>query len=435
MQWPGAGGPKLRTKSPEIDAAGGTALEVISRVQIFGILLILAGIGIYFLTPEERARLAAKALTYLRTERDALFRRWKERGAAGEDETQPREPLALVTFALVLASIWVFARMLFGAGAFSDERTLVAWGANFGPRTTNGEWWRLVVSMFVHSGFFHLVACLCGLIPAAVIVERLVGRVAFTIVYFAAGMFASLATLSEFPVGANVGSSGGIAGIYGLMLALWLWSVIQRAPIEIPRATLKASAPAVAVFLLYSAFASTPGTQAYLAGFIVGFTSGLVLAVGTEERRPEIRRLVAVSGSTLLLAVVFAVPLRGLSDVRPEVARVIALETETATLYETSVKRFTAGAIQARALANIIDEKIAPGLREASTRLTAFEHVPSEHQPLVSAADKYLKLRTESWQMRSAALRTSNMRALQKADRIEWQSLDAFEALKQVALP
>ena len=57
----------------------------------------------------------------------------------------------LVTPALVALNVTVFLIILVGPGALADPQTLVGWGGNFGPRTTNGEWWRLVTATFVHS--------------------------------------------------------------------------------------------------------------------------------------------------------------------------------------------------------------------------------------------------------------------------------------------
>src|SRR6202035_2476066 len=99
-----------------------------------------------------------------------------------------------------------------GAGALSDPQTLVGWGASFGPRTTNGEWWRLVTSMFVHSGMLQLLVNVGGLVSIGFMLERLVRRPAFAAVYFAAGVLASLVSLSVHPMAVSAGASGAIFG-------------------------------------------------------------------------------------------------------------------------------------------------------------------------------------------------------------------------------
>ena len=73
-----------------------------------------------------------------------------------------------------------------------------------------------------------------------------------------------------------------------------------------------------------------------------------------------------------------------------------------------------------------------PELHAAQGRIKAFEgdNVPTEHRPLVEGATEYLRLRDESWRLRADALRKSNMAALRKADRAEWESLEAFSRIK-----
>src|SRR5258705_4365915 len=101
-----------------------------------------------------------------------------------------RTPYALVTAAIVFINATIVAAMLFGAAPIGVPDTLVAWGASLGTRTTNGEWWRLVTSTFVHTGMLHLLVNVAVLIQLGVILERLLGRVTFTAVYLFAGLFA-----------------------------------------------------------------------------------------------------------------------------------------------------------------------------------------------------------------------------------------------------
>src|SRR5882672_1342702 len=60
---------------------------------------------------------------------------------------------------LVLANIVMFVAMAIvyrRVGEF-DLVQLTNWGANFGPATINGQWWRLVSAQFVHANLMHLL--------------------------------------------------------------------------------------------------------------------------------------------------------------------------------------------------------------------------------------------------------------------------------------
>jgi hypothetical protein len=56
--------------------------------------------------------------------------------------------------------------------------------------------------------------------------------------------------------------------------------------------------------------------------------------------------------------------------------------------------------------------------------------VPPEHQPLVAAAQEYLRQRDESWRLRAEALRTANLGMLRKAERTERLSLETLSSLR-----
>src|SRR3989442_13490028 len=119
-------------------------------------------------TPEQRARFSQTGLTAIRRVKEAATRRRPDL-AAFQDALRARTRWTLVTPALVALNAATFVLMLFGTGAFSDPQTLGAWGANFGPRTTNGEWWRFVTTMFVQSGLVYLLVNRAGLVQVGCI--------------------------------------------------------------------------------------------------------------------------------------------------------------------------------------------------------------------------------------------------------------------------
>jgi len=393
--------------------------------MILFVLIVLGGFAFYLTTPWERAQFVRallpairQGLAALRQGKDAATQRHLK-DAPFRDALRARTSWVIVTPALVALNATIFILMLFGPGALGDPEALVGWGGNFGPRTTNGEWWRLVTTMFVHSGMLHLLANIAGLVQLGLILERLVGHLTFAAVYVAAGIFASLVSLSVHPVAANVGASGAIFGIYGLLLASSIWGLLHRSTVTISLRAAKRLGPAAAVFILYNVATDGLESGAALAGLVTGFVCGLVLARGVSDRKPPARRVAAVTAATALIAVALAFPLRGLTNVRPEIERLVAVEDRTASAYRTAVDRLRNGRITAEALAQLIDRTIVPELHAARERLSALDRVPHEQQPLVAGAEEYLRLRDESWRLRAEGLHKAKGLTRGGADRTQ----------------
>jgi membrane associated rhomboid family serine protease len=392
-------------------------------------LLVIGAFAVYVMTPAERMRLVQKALPALRAAKSTAIELHTARDPFF-DALRERTPWPIVTPAIVVLNVFVFFRMVLADGSIGDPETLLAWGASFGPRTTNGEWWRLLTSLFVHAGPLHLLTDVAGIAIAGVLLERLIGHFAFATVYLGAGIFAGLATLSAEPMTIAVGSTGAIFGLYGLLLASTVWGALKRS-LNIPVLALKQMAPGIALFLLYS-LATGGFNAAALNGFVMGFISGLVLAWGVSERKTPAIRSAAASAATLLIVIAAAVPLRGFTDVKPEIARVLAVEDRTAAAYERAVKQFQLGALDAESLAKVIDTSILPELLAVSARIKALERVPAEHKPLVDKATEYLRVRAEGWLLRAQGLRRHDMPAVQRADRTARTALDAYDAIKSL---
>jgi len=237
------------------------------------LLLIILGVVYRATTPEERARHFQTLLVAIRQAKDAASRSRPEREKFRE-VLRARTPRALVTPALAALNVVVFAFMLFGAGTLSSTQTLVDWGANLGPRTTNGEWWRLGTAIFVHSRMLHLLINVACLVQIGLILERLVGPLFLATVYVAAGVFASLVSVSTYPMAASVGASGAIFGLYGLLLVSSIWGMLCRSSVTIPLTVLKRLGLAAAGFILYNVANDGVRTTAEVAGASRASSSG-----------------------------------------------------------------------------------------------------------------------------------------------------------------
>jgi hypothetical protein len=262
-----------------------------------------------------------------------------------------------------------------------------------------------------------------------------------------------MVSLSEYPVAVSSGASGAIFGVYGLLLATMAWGIVhakakndemtslmhsvepetgETSTVTIPLSALTTLAPAALIFILANLASDALQGKAELAGLCAGFICGLALTKGVNEEKPAMSRAATAMAVTAVIAVVSAVPLRGVSDVRPELARIVEFEGVSTSQYEKEAARFRNGGVRAEALAQVIDKSIMPELQAARTRLKALKGVPSQHQPQVDAAEEYLRLRDQSWRVRSEALRKANMVTLRKADRVEAESLEAFKKIKPI---
>ena len=387
-------------------------------------ILVLLGAVYYFTTLEEKKRFA-RAVLHVTREGLILIERYRPKPGPFDEGLRQRMGLVVAAPALASLSLGVFLCMLFAPGPLSDPQTLVRWGGSFGPRTTNGEWWRLLMATFAHTSFLHVLVNVAALLQMGIIMERLFGRVAFASVYLAAGVIASLVNLALQPIAVSAGGSASVFGVLGLLLTWLVAGMAFRSTFAIPLKTVLTICPVIALFLLYSRAAGFFGL-AELAGFAVGVVSGLVLAKDVDARKPPLLRIAATMGAMALIAVPSAVPLRGLTDVRPELRKVAAIEQRTAGIYDHAVGRFTKGEIQVKELAELIDHAILPELRVAHARLGQLKGVPRDYEPVVAGVREYFNLREKGWRVRADALRKINRATLRQADEIADEALRAL---------
>jgi len=385
-------------------------------------ILILMGVVAYMMTPEERARFARATLDHLRRLRPSGIEREPIVCAL---KARTRYPLVTVTLIALNTAVFVWMQLGHGAGA-----TLIDWGANFPPRTTNTEWWRLVTALFVHAGSLHLLATLAGLAPLGMTLERLVGPVAFASVYLSAGLLSSVVSLYSAPVGVSVGPSGAIFGEYGLLTATLMWGIVARPSVRIPVALVNMLGVSAVGFILYNLWTPAMGVAAETAGFTTGLVAGLLMARRVAVAKPTGLRIARTATAAIIIAIVSSVPLRGLTDVRPDLEAVAAFEQRSVAAYDEAVDRFRLGRATSDALAELIEASILPELERVRAPLRGLGRFPREQETLVAAAGEYLLLREKAWQLRAGALRRSSLPGLRDADLVERAALEALRRMR-----
>ncbi len=131
-------------------------------------------------------------------------------------EAAPRRSWAFVTLTLLALNFLLFALEIYAGGA-DNTQVLLNLGASYGPYMRRGEYFRLVMPMFLHGGWLHILGnsyCLYILGP---ILERVYGYGRYLTIYVAAGMGGAFLSM-EISRNVSVGASGAIFGIAGAML-------------------------------------------------------------------------------------------------------------------------------------------------------------------------------------------------------------------------
>jgi membrane associated rhomboid family serine protease len=228
----------------------------------------------------------------------------------------------------------------------------------------------------------------------------------------------------------------------------------------VPLVAMKRIGVVAGVFLLYSMFAGFAGAPEF-TGLLVGLLYGLVLARRAGEQEPARRLIGYASAVAAVVVLASAITLRNIADVKPEIARVLAIEERTAAAYQSGSDAFRKGRLSADGLAQLAERTIVPELQAADARLKALTNVPPEHQPLVADAREYLRLRSAAWRAHAEALRKTrgmperapdgatdaswrlqaearfrtNRAAMGSVESAERASLVAFQRVKDASLP
>ncbi len=296
-------------------------------------LVVIAALALYFMNTDERSRLVRWVVVRLRLAQDGAQSLRVIMHEPLQDTLRQRTPWAVVTPVLVAINIAVFAMMLMGPHPISDPDTLVAYGGNFGPRTTNGEWGRLITAVFVHRSVFDLFINVAALISVGLLLERLVGHLTFLAVYLGAGALASVVSLSTSLTEVSAGASAAVFGLYGLLLASWAHGTVQHATTTVRLAAVRRIAPIAMVFVAYSLLTDHIDQAAESTGVVSGFVAGLVLGRYVCDGRPPARKVGITMATAAMMVMIAAIPLRGVADVRPVLAQVLAVEEHTASEY------------------------------------------------------------------------------------------------------
>ncbi len=181
---------------------------------------------------------------------------------------------APVSVVLLLANFGIYAAFALSGGGFmnADSQLLIRWGSNFGPYTTDGEWWRLLSAAFLHGGIVHLLVNMFTLFDVGSLCERLYGSRRYLVLYLLSGLLGSAASVWWNPSVNSVGASGALFGVLG---ATFVFMLDKRN--GVPVSEMKAHATSMGVFIVYGVVNGLVATGIDNAAHLGGLAAGLLL--------------------------------------------------------------------------------------------------------------------------------------------------------------
>jgi rhomboid protease GluP len=143
----------------------------------------------------------------------------------------------------------------------------------------NGDWFRILTATFLHYDISHLLFNMLGLAILGPFVEKQLGRLQFSLMYFAAGMGSMLIVLQRLGArGLALGASGAVMGVLGAEIAILL---LQRSgkPSRPIQRRLRLILLVVVIQTIFDLITPEVSFISHISGLILGFVVGSLLQV------------------------------------------------------------------------------------------------------------------------------------------------------------
>lgn len=310
-----------------------------------------------------------------------------------------------VTPAVLGVNVLVFAAMALSAGALGgfQPRLYIAWGANYGGLTVTGQWWRLVTGLFLHFNLMHLVLNMWAFWNIGRLTERLYGNGLMLLLYFGAGVLASLTTVLWDPTHYSIGASGAIFGVFGAFLAY-----LARRETHVPVAIIRAHWLSTGIFVIFNLVSAVTepdiDNAAHIGGLLGGLALGWILARPVEPRESRefpFRQVLAAGGLLGVAILLFRWHEGNTSLSGPEkfLARdpdFAQQEAKNLELWQGQLNRIAASRITATELADRLEHDVLPFWQQTGQRLKReAPTIPADERATAALVTEVVRLRTE----------------------------------------
>ena len=223
----------------------------------------------------EKTKVDENGLEYFIKVTDNINQKNESKSKIAEKIFSFKKPI--VTYSLIFICILVFILMYVLGNGSTDNYTLLLFGANLDALTKNGDYYRLLTSMFLHIGIMHLLCNMYSLYIIGKEVENVFGKWKYLVIYILSGIAGSILSLAFNHNTICAGASGAIFGLLGALLYFgyyyrpYLGATLTRSII-----------PVIAINLIIGFLDSGIDNSAHIGGLVGGLL--VAMAVGVPDK-------------------------------------------------------------------------------------------------------------------------------------------------------
>jgi len=196
--------------------------------------------------------------------------------------------VGIVTLILILANVITYIILNIGGDVY-DPQYMFDHGASFWAAVIyDKEYYRLFTSMFMHFGIEHLLNNMVSLCLWGTLLEQMIGKVRYLILYLAAGLAGGIASVYfnmwEYThvTGTMVVSAGASGAIYGIMGGVLLGGLIDKNKRKFfPKQRIGLL---VIISIVYMFTETGVDQTAHIGGFLGGFLICMIYFIANRLR-------------------------------------------------------------------------------------------------------------------------------------------------------
>lgn len=146
-----------------------------------------------------------------------------------------------------------------------------------------GEWWRLIIHMYLHAGVWHMLFNILALLYAGKVVEKKIGSLPYLLLFHVTAIVNAILMCLNFRDSVSVGASAGIFGMIGIVCVLkWKKEAVCTENLKRGEITYIVFFALLSLLLGLESFVTH--AVAFVFGVIVG---GVMMTLKKREKRGD----------------------------------------------------------------------------------------------------------------------------------------------------